>query len=111
MALENACYAMFVPDMITDVELKRFATHSLQDARLMRILAAALDAVDPFQAVQKYFPAIDGRVFGLGIGKASIPMMDALAERLPLSGGLAVTKFAPAPNLKSYSVMEGGHPV
>src|SRR5919109_3782361 len=97
--------------MITEMEPSRFATHSLNDPRLLRILAAALEAVDPFKAVQKYLPAIEGRAFGLGIGKAAVPMMDALAERVPLAGGLAVTKFAPGLHRGSYTVMEGGHPV
>jgi hydroxypyruvate reductase len=89
----------------------RFATHSLQDSRLLRILAAALDAVDPYHAVQRNLPEVKGHVFGLGIGKAAIPMMDALAEGLPLSGGLAVTKYASGLSRSSYAVMEGGHPV
>jgi hydroxypyruvate reductase len=97
--------------MITDVDPNRFTAHSLQDARLLRILAAALDAVDPFQAVQKHLPDLEGRVFGLGIGKAALPMMDALAARLPLSGGVAVTKFAAGASRESFAVMEGGHPV
>jgi hydroxypyruvate reductase len=97
--------------MITDMDIHRFATHSLQDTRLMRILAAALEAVDPFKAVQNHLPKIDGPVFGLGIGKAAVPMMDALAERMPLAGGLAVTKFASEPSRKLYTVMEGGHPI
>jgi hydroxypyruvate reductase len=54
---------------------------------------------------------VEGRAFGLGIGKASIPMMDALAERIPLSGGLAVTKFASGEASSSYTALEGGHPV
>lgn len=77
----------------------------------MRILSAALEAVDPFKAVQKYLPAIEGRVFGVGIGKAAIPMMDALAERIPLSGGLAVTKFASGLSRDLFAVIEGGHPI
>lgn len=89
----------------------RFATRSLQDARILRILSAALEAVDPFQVVQNYLPDLDGRVFGLGIGKAALPMMDALAERIPLAGGLAVTKFAAGPSRESFAVLEGGHPV
>src|SRR6266511_1349346 len=97
--------------MITDMELNRFATHSLQDERVMRILAAALEAVDPFKAVQKYLPKIEGRVFGLGIGKAALPMLDALAERIPLSGGLAVTKFASGLSRSLYPVIEGSHPI
>jgi len=97
--------------MITDMDVNRFATHSLQDPRLLRILSAALEAVDPFQAVQKYLPELEGRVFGLGIGKAAVPMMDALAARIQLSGGLAVTKFAPDLRRESFAVIEGGHPI
>ena len=77
----------------------------------MHILSAALEAVDPFYAVQTHLPAIKGRVFGLAIGKAAIPMMDALVERIPLAGGLAVTKFAPEQSRRFYPVIEGGHPV
>jgi len=97
--------------MITDVDINRFATYSLKDTRVLRILSAALEAVDPFKAVQKHLPNIDGRVFGLGIGKAAVPMMDALAERIPLSGGLAVTKFASGLSRNLYTVIEGGHPI
>jgi glycerate 2-kinase len=93
------------------MDYSRFATHSLQDTRLMRILSAALEAVDPFKAVQKYLPNIEGPVFGLGIGKAAIPMMDALAGRIPLSGGLAITKFASGLSRELYTVIEGGHPI
>jgi glycerate 2-kinase len=97
--------------MITDMDINRFKTQSLQDARLLRILSAALEAVDPFKAVQKYLPILEGRVFGLGIGKAAIPMMDALIEQIPLSGGLAVTKFASGVRRELYRVIEGGHPI
>lgn len=97
--------------MITDMDIHRFRTHSLQDDRILRILGAALDAVDPYQAVQKYLPLTEGRAFGLGIGKAAIPMMDALSERVSLAGGLAVTKFASRLSPRTYTVIEGGHPV
>ena len=97
--------------MITDMNINRFATHSLKDPRILRILFAALEAVDPFKAVQKHLPDIQGHVYGLGIGKAAIPMMDALAERFPLSGGLAVTKFASRSTSGLYTVIEGGHPI
>jgi hydroxypyruvate reductase len=99
-----------VSDMITDMDSNRFATHSLNDPRILRILSAALEAVDPNKAVQKFLPILDGRVFGLGVGKAAVPMMDALAERIPLAGGLAVTKFASGVR-REYIVLEGGHPV
>jgi len=97
--------------MITDMDANRFATHSLNDPRILRILSAALKAADPFEAVQNHLTKLDGRVYGLGIGKAAIPMMDALAERVPLSGGLAVTKFASELSRKLFAIIEGGHPV
>ena len=97
--------------MITDVDTNRFATRSLRDPRILRILAAALDAVDPYRAVQKYLPGLEGRVYGLAIGKAALPMMDALVERTPLAGGLAITKFASGQGRESYTVIEGGHPI
>jgi hydroxypyruvate reductase len=97
--------------MITGMDANRFATHSLKDPRILRILSAALKAVDPFEAVQRHLPKIDGRVYGLGIGKAAVPMMDALAERILLSGGLAVTKFAPRDTSGLYPVIEGVHPI
>ena len=97
--------------MITEMDANRFATRRLQDPRLLRILAAAVDAVDPYKAVQKYLPELSGRVFGLGVGKAAIPMMDALAERIPLSNGLAVCKHASGLRRDLYTVIEGGHPI
>lgn len=77
----------------------------------MRVLAAALDAVDPYAAVQSQLPSLDGRVFGLGIGKAAIPMMDALIAQTPMIDGLAVTKFGSPQTSKPYTVIEGGHPI
>ena len=97
--------------MITEMDANRFATRSLQELRILRILSAAIDAVDPYIAVQNNLPALEGRVFGLGIGKAAIPMMDALAERVSLAGGLAVTKFAPRGAATAYTLIEGGHPI
>ncbi|HSL30707.1 MAG TPA: DUF4147 domain-containing protein, partial [Anaerolineales bacterium] len=93
------------------MDIRRFATHSLQDERIMRIMAASLEAVDPYTAVQKFLPRLEGRVYGLAIGKAALPMMDALAAQIPLAGGLAVTKFAPPDARGGYRIMEGGHPV
>ncbi len=100
-----------VSDMITDMNVNRFATRSLQDPRVLRILFATLDAVDPFVAVQKHLPKIEGNVYGLGIGKAALPMMDALVERIPLASGLAITKFASSSHSSLYPVFLGGHPI
>ena len=107
--------------MITDMDRQRFATHSLKNPRILRILSAALQAVDPAEAVRKHIPSVSGKVYGLGIGKASIPMLTALAKALPLSAALAISKHASAsssdyrpplsvpPN--PFPVILGGHPI
>ena len=97
--------------MITGMDASRFATHSLKDPRILRILSAALKAVDPFEAVKKHLPDISGRIYGLAIGKAAVPMIDALTDQIPLLGGLAITKFASHDPSGSYSVIEGEHPI
>jgi len=97
--------------MITDMDTNSFATHSLKDQRVLRILSAALEAVDPYKAVQKYLPGLSGRVHGLAIGKASIPMLTALAESYPLSGALAISKHASSRSRNLFSVFLGSHPI
>ena len=103
--------------MITDMDANHFATHSLKDPRILRILSASLAAVDPYQAVRKHLPFINGNVYGVAIGKASIPMLTALAEATPLSGALAISKHASAAS-SSFSatsslfpVILGSHPI
>jgi hydroxypyruvate reductase len=101
--------------MITEMNAFSFGTHSLQDARVLRILTAALDAVEPGAAVKKSLaqnplPQAE-RTFGLAVGKASLPMLDALTGLMPLESGLAIPKHASSLRPKLYSIMEGGHPV
>lgn len=99
------------------MDANRFATHSLKDPRVLRILSAALRAVDPAEAVRTHLPQVNGKVYGLGIGKASIPMLTALAEAMPLTGALAISKHAslqdPSRPLRTnlFPVLLGGHPV
>jgi glycerate 2-kinase len=91
------------------MDANRFATHSLKNPRILRILSAALQAVDPVEAVRKHIPKISGDVYGLAIGKASIPMLTALAEALPLSDALAISKHASsssAPHLHDLSLWD-----
>ena len=97
--------------MITEMNANSFATDSLHDPRVLRILSAALEAVDPAEAVRRHLPKLDGKVHGLGIGKASIPMLTALAEAVPLSSSLAISKHASSLNLNLFPVLLGGHPI
>ncbi len=93
------------------MDAHRFATHSLTDPRVLRILSAALEAVDPYSAVKRHLPKFTGAVHGLGIGKASIPMLTALAEAIPLSSALAISKHASQSSRSLFAVIEGGHPI
>ncbi len=104
------------------MDADRFETHSLKDARVKRILSAALRAVDPSEAVRRHLPTLNGNVYGLGIGKASIPMLTALAEAMPLSGAFAISKHASVASSSDYRpplsatpslfpVLIGGHPL
>jgi len=97
------------------MEPSAFFTCSLQDPRIARILSAALSAVDPGEAVQRYLqnhplpPA--RRVYAFGLGKASIPMTQALSRLTHLTDALIVTKHAPPLDFDSATIIEGGHPV
>ncbi len=97
--------------MITEMNANSFATHSLNDIRVLRILSAALEAVNPAEAVRRHLPKIDGKVHGLGIGKASIPMLTALAEAIPLSSSLVISKHASSINSSLFPILVGGHPI
>ncbi len=87
----------------------------MRDLRVARILAAALDAVEPGAAVERYLAAETlpsaGRVFALGLGKAAIPMTRALAHFTNLTRALVITKHASPLEVQSATVMESGHPV
>jgi glycerate 2-kinase len=116
------------------ISANSFLTRSLRAAprgeSITRILAAALQAVDPARVIQKAVQRngdqllISGRsldlqsfqrVFLLGIGKASISMAAALADILAdrLWAGLVVTKqLMPDSTLPaSISILQGGHPL
>ncbi|MFH2103514.1 MAG: glycerate kinase [Chloroflexota bacterium] len=93
-----------------------------------RILAAAINAVDPGEAVQRHVRRDGNTLFVadrpyelpafrhvtiLGVGKASLAMTGAMGALLDpyLTDGLVVTKHAP-PRMELWlPVMEGGHPV
>ena len=123
------------------VSAESFWTHSLHTASkgesITRILAAAIQAADPGDAVRRWVHREGGRLIVsgrsydlqtfrrvalLGIGKASVPMAEALADILAdhLSSALVITKHPPASlpvhhplsmNHASWSILQGDHPV
>jgi glycerate 2-kinase len=98
------------------MDAHRFFTHSLQDPRATRILAAALDAVEPGKLVRNYLlnnplPK-HNNIYLLGIGKASEPMIFATAKIMPhFTDALAITKHASRETSERVTVIEGGHPI
>ena len=97
------------------MDTERFFTHSLRDPRVARILAAALDAVDPDAAVERYLTSnplsSTGRVFALGLGKAAVPMTRALSRHTDLTRALVITKHASPLSFEPATIIESGHPV
>ena len=116
------------------IPAESFLTSSLRGApqgeAVARILAAAVAAVEPGDAVGRQVRleglvlTVAGRAYDLsafrrirmlGIGKASAGMAEALAGILGrrLDSALVITKHAPAPSAvhRPWPVVLGGHPV
>jgi hydroxypyruvate reductase len=97
------------------MQAERFYTHSLQDPRVGRILAAALDAVEPAAVVERYLSSNPlpsaGRVFAFGLGKAAVPMTRALSRFTNLTDTLVITKHDSALGFEPATLIESGHPV
>ncbi|GAB4417927.1 MAG: glycerate kinase [Anaerolineales bacterium] len=97
------------------MEYARFFTHSLEHPRIARILSAALQAVEPGAAVQRYLDANplpkNKRIFALGLGKAAVPMTEALCRFTTVTAALVITKHASTSSLIPATVILGGHPL
>lgn len=95
--------------------LENFCSHSLRDERVARILCAALQAVEPGAVVRRYLEThplpLAKRVFALGLGKAALPMTQALSRFTGLTRALVITKHASPLDFGPAIVFEGGHPV
>jgi glycerate-2-kinase len=102
-------------------------TPELQKKRkdALEILAAAVKAVDPYRVVQLVFHqnhlllgsetvdlSLFDRVFAVGFGKASVPMVHAVCDAVSVTEGVAITNdpFATVPH-QSIEVIVGGHPL
>jgi glycerate 2-kinase len=94
---------------------EQFSTKSLQDERILRILAAAFNSVDPYTAVKKYLDEhplpTNKRIFAFGLGKAAIGMTQALADSIQLIDSLIITKHASPLTVEPVTVIEGNHPI
>ena len=112
---------MFTPENFLTSILRDHA-HYLP---VTRVLASALNAVEPGAAVKKYLlqnslpMAQPRRIFSFGLGKAACAMTSALADETSLTNSLIITKHASPLNPSTRSgrrsepvtVIEGDHPV
>lgn len=98
---------------------EHFLTHTLRQhprgASVTRILAAAIQAVEPGRAVKKYLSEqpipLARRIFVLGLGKAAIPMTRAVLETTSVTAALVITKHAEQTGLSPATIQVGGHPI
>ncbi len=103
-------------------------SHHPQGESILRIIAAAMHAVEPQAAVPRFVQRqgqtllINGqeyhldkmeRILLLGLGKASqamtLPLADLLADLSPR--GLLIPKQTPAYPLSGFDIQPGGHPI
>lgn len=116
---------MIPPERLLSASLQ---CHS-QGQVIARILSAALNAVDPYQAVRRHVRrqgnhllvgervfhlSPSGRVFLIGAGKASRSMARALVDILgdDLTAGAVITKEGQGEtHIGAVSVLHGGHPL
>lgn len=119
------------------IDLVRLSTHSFSQApwgsKVLRVLAAAMDAVEPAAAIRQSMRRQDDllivgersydlntfqRVFLIGAGKAATPMAGAAAQILGphLSIGLVITKeghgkYSLGSIPSTLEILEAGHPL
>lgn len=116
------------------MQSEKFITHSLSAApwgkQVAQILAAAIQAVDPYDAVrrqlnlvgenlhlgrQTYYLRRYRRIFLVGAGKAGLPMAQAVVDRIGsyLAGGVVVVKegYGGPEQVGPVRIFEAGHPV
>jgi glycerate 2-kinase len=117
-------YFMFTPDIFST---RSISQHPRGDA-VTRILAAAIHAVEPGNAVRSFFRRngnilrVGGRdyfldkihkIHVLGVGKAAPAMTRALVDLLGGKdfSGLMVSKHSDMPPIKGIEQFQGGHPI
>lgn len=102
---------MFEPEQFYTSTLK---TRARGDT-VTRVLASAVNAVEPGAAVKKYLHEnplpVAKRIFSFGLGKAALAMTSALADETELSDSLIITKHASPLRLEPVTVILGDHPV
>lgn len=102
---------MFTPEQFTSAAMR----DHLRGESVTRIISSAFNAVHAGAAVTRFLRAhplpASKRVFALGLGKAAPAMTTALADLIPLTDMLIITKHAPDSAPEFAAVILGNHPV
>ena len=116
------------------MDAEKFLTHSLRTnhwgQHAAAIMAAAVNAVDPYKAVQAhlrvagqllhvggqtYFLKTYRRIFVVGAGKAGLPMAEAVVDKLGswISAGVVIVKegYGGQEKVGPVQIVEAGHPL
>jgi hydroxypyruvate reductase len=113
---------------LDSIQLPNCLNHRCEARAVQRICQAALNAVDPQQAVHDAVRFTGGvlrtlddsynlddfdRVLLISIGKAALPMARAMQNVLGgrITTGLVITKHAGDEKLESLEIIEAGHPL
>lgn len=109
----------------------RFERDRLRDgfgrATVVDLLERGLAAIDPRRVVSDQisldgnrlrigshtYDVSAGRVWAIAIGKAAVPMAEAVSSRLgdALAGGIVVTRYGHGGAITGFRVFEAGHPI
>ena len=95
--------------------------------QVLTLLESGFEAIDPKRCVNEAlslegdrltigsaeYSLSDRRVWTVAIGKAAVPMCEAVSERLgpALTGGIAVTRYGHGGFIDGVRVLEAGHPI
>lgn len=97
----------------------RFNTFSFREQAhgefIKHMLASTFDSISPYDAVKKYLQEnhllFAKRIFAFGLGKAAIAMTQAVADEIPLTDSLVITKHASSLTFQPATVIFGNHPI
>jgi len=88
-------------------QLHHEARSIFHQAILSSSIPAAFDRRSPGPVAQRE------RIYAVAVGKAALPMLEALRDRLPhaLAGGLCCAPMLPAERIRGVDYYVGGHPL
>lgn len=112
----NIIAAAKMTNKFDTVQFNTFSLNKNQQGEFIKqVLASTFDSVNPYTVIKKHLQnnklPTAKKIYVFGLGKAAVSMTQAIADEIPLTDSLIITKHASAPDLKVGSVILGNHPV